>query len=61
MVCKTCACWRDPDEEGVGECWSMDRLDNDASKGPAGYSYGHNSCEAWERLPPTPERMERAR
>jgi hypothetical protein len=46
-ICSTCACWRHPDAEGAGECWSMDRLDNDASKGPAGYSYGYQTCEAW--------------
>lgn len=55
MRCDTCADWRDPDPDGVGECWSGDRLDGDMSKGPAGYSYGRQVCEAWRPTPTNPE------
>jgi len=49
--CDKCADWRSPDADGVGECWSGDRLDGDMSKGPAGYSYGWQMCEAFNPTP----------
>lgn len=55
MTCGNCQNWREPDADGVGECWSLDRLDHDLSAGPAGYHRSTATCEAWlKRLPPIP-------
>ena len=44
--CELCADWR-PQPDGLGECWSGDRLDGDMTKGPAGWSRATSGCEAW--------------
>lgn len=45
--CGTCRCWSAVGG-GFGECWSLDRLDGDASRGPAGITVARDSCEAYE-------------
>lgn len=61
MRCANCQNWRNPDADNIGECWSLDRLDHDISKGPAGYHAGDRVCEAWlKKLPALPPEHARA-
>jgi hypothetical protein len=47
LCCGTCISWKPPIEGVYGECWSMDRLDGDRSKGPAGDTAAREFCEAY--------------
>lgn len=46
LRCDTCAVWQRV-ELFLGGCWSSERLDGDLSKGPAGFTYPYDGCEAW--------------
>lgn len=46
LSCSRCNSWRRKALDH-GECWSLDRLDGDESKGPAGTTYPLDFCEAF--------------